>query len=728
MTDFNQQRLVTFKELLDSEELVNLTLVTEDGGQLKVHLELLAAISPYFRRMIDSCKNSAWETIHVPGTSKDTLSEIVNYIYTGKLCLREDKVKALIDAAELLQVPGVVKLCKQFLASTITVSNCISRYNFANCYQYSDLKEKAITFILANFEDVYKTNTEYSDLHIDDLLAILNSDTLNVKEEETVYWAMLKWVDADSDNRILHLSSILRCLRIGLCNFKAYHGMIWHQQKIYVIGGFDGNQCFNSVRCYDPVTYVWEEKGCMYVQRCYVSVAAVGEYLYALGGYDGHRRNKSCERYDSNRNQWSFIANMHNIRSDASADSLDGKIYIAGGFNGTQVLDSAECYDPETNEWTLIPNMNTPRSGVKVVAFRNYLFVIGGFNGSNRLSTVERYDKVTKMWTFVAPMLGPRSNFATAIINDLLYAIGGFNGLSTIASAELYDPVSNSWQPVTDLNLNRSALAACKVSNISTAQEYTYIGSLKTTFGVTSWISRNEDCHGILYQASQLFADLQNGDSPQTVYDLHHPFLRPRVPNEIIFVMGGWSAGSATNIMETYDCKTQRWFLALNSDTIPSVVAMTPQHMFGGEKGLHVRPAMLRPAFAWAVGEYCMPWGRIEARRAAETKPARDTIPIGTSELIAHMHAGPYGAMPVLEVSFRWENLQLRVVSTVPVLDVRRATIQRRMSGHYSEYEYPSQMASNCCIQITFCDWRIQWQLTGNSTGSVALQESMNSG
>ncbi|XP_055947138.1 kelch-like protein 10 [Argiope bruennichi] len=576
MTDFNQQRLVTFKELLDSEELVNLTLVTEDGGQLKVHLELLAAISPYFRRMIDSCKNSAWETIHVPGTSKDTLSEIVNYIYTGKLCLREDKVKALIDAAELLQVPGVVKLCKQFLASTITVSNCISRYNFANCYQYSDLKEKAITFILANFEDVYKTNTEYSDLHIDDLLAILNSDTLNVKEEETVYWAMLKWVDADSDNRILHLSSILRCLRIGLCNFKffedhiwsnelisrnedchgilyqasqlfadlqngdspqtvydlhhpflrprvpneiifvmggwsagsatnimetydcktqrwflalnsdtiprAYHGMIWHQQKIYVIGGFDGNQCFNSVRCYDPVTYVWEEKGCMYVQRCYVSVAAVGEYLYALGGYDGHRRNKSCERYDSNRNQWSFIANMHNIRSDASADSLDGKIYIAGGFNGTQVLDSAECYDPETNEWTLIPNMNTPRSGVKVVAFRNYLFVIGGFNGSNRLSTgkrrcpIERYDKVTKMWTFVAPMLGPRSNFATAIINDLLYAIGGFNGLSTIASAELYDPVSNSWQPVTDLNLNRSALAACKVSNISTAQEYTYIG------------------------------------------------------------------------------------------------------------------------------------------------------------------------------------------------------------------------------------------------------------
>ncbi|GIX78169.1 hypothetical protein CDAR_508851 [Caerostris darwini] len=570
MTECNKLRLVTFKDLLDSQELVNITLETEDGGQQKAHLEILAAISPYFRRMIGTSKNNAWETISVPGTSKDTLAEIVNYIYTGQVSLREERVKPLIDAAELLVVPGVVKLCKQFLASNISVSNCIGRFNFATSYQYADLKGKALTFILANFEDVYKSNESFIELQIDDLVSILSSDLLNVNDEETVYWAMLKWVEADPNTRVYHLSNALRCVRIGLCSFKffedhiwtnelisrnedchgvlyqasqlfadlqngdspqivfdlhhpflrprvpneiifvmggwsagsatnlmetfdyktqrwflslnsdsvprAYHGMIWHQGKVYVIGGFDGNQCFNSMRCFDPVTHLWEEKGCMYVQRCYVSVAAVGEFVYALGGYDGHRRNKSCEKYDSVKNQWSFIANMHNIRSDASADSLEGKIYVVGGFNGTQVLDSAECYNPRTNEWTLIPNMNTPRSGVKTVAFRGYLFAIGGFNGSNRLATVERYDKVTKMWTFVAPMLGPRSNFATAVINDLLYVIGGFNGLSTIASAELYEPVTNSWNTVTDLNLNRSALAACKVSNISTAHEYSFIG------------------------------------------------------------------------------------------------------------------------------------------------------------------------------------------------------------------------------------------------------------
>ncbi|CAL1294882.1 unnamed protein product [Larinioides sclopetarius] len=573
MSDFNQQRQI-FKELLDNKELVNVTLVTEDKGEFKAHLEVLVPLSPYFRRMIDS----SGSVLHVPGTSKDTLKEVIEYMYTGKLSLKESKVKELIDTAQLMEVQGVIKLCKKYLASNITVSNCISRYNLAACYQFADLKEKAKAFILAHFEDVYKTNAQYCELHIDDLIAILSSDMLNVKEEEAVYWAMLKWVEADpfidssnisqcidSSNisQCIDSSNISQCIdssNISQCidSFRffedhiwsnelishneecqgplyqasqmfadlqsgdshqiifdlhhpflkprvpneiifvmggwsagsatnimetydcktqrwflalnsdtiprAYHGMIWHQQKIYVIGGFDGNQCFNTVRCYDPVTHVWQEKGCMYVQRCYVSVATVGDYLYALGGYDGHRRNRSCEKYDSATNQWSFIASMHNIRSDASADTLDGKIYIAGGFNGSQVLDSAECYDPETDEWRLISLMNSPRSGVKCVAFRNYLFVIGGFNGTNRLSTVERYDQVTRQWTFVSPMNGPRSNFATAIVNDLLYVIGGFNGLSTIASAELYDPISNSWRAVTDLNLNRSALAACKVA------------------------------------------------------------------------------------------------------------------------------------------------------------------------------------------------------------------------------------------------------------------------
>jgi len=43
-----------------------------------------------------------------------------------------------------------------------------------------------------------------------------------------------------------------------------------------------------------------------------------------------------------------------------------------------------------------------------------------------------------------------------------------------------------------------------------------------------------------------------------------HPFLRPRIPRDIIFVFGGWSSSNATNNLETYDCRVNKWYLADN--------------------------------------------------------------------------------------------------------------------------------------------------------------------
>ena len=101
--------------------------------------------------------------------------------------------------------------------------------------------------------------------------------------------------------------------------------MLWHKGYIYILGGFDGQQCFNDVKRFDPVNHVWEEKGCMHHERCYISVATLDNYIYAMGGYDGHRRNRSCERYDPDTNQWKMLANMNQVRSDACADTLNGE-------------------------------------------------------------------------------------------------------------------------------------------------------------------------------------------------------------------------------------------------------------------------------------------------------------------------------------------------------------------------------------------------------------------
>uniref|UniRef100_T1IMJ6 Kelch-like protein diablo n=1 Tax=Strigamia maritima TaxID=126957 RepID=T1IMJ6_STRMM len=279
---------------------------------------------------------------------------------------------------------------------------------------------------------------------------------------------------------------------------RAYHGLATVNSLIYMIGGFDGNEHFNTVRCFNPVNKVWSEKACMYTPRCYVSVCVLDGQIYALGGYDGRIRMNTGERYNPEANQWTMIAPMHRQRSDASSASLNGKVYIAGGFNGQEVLSSVEHYDPLVNDWTYVHVMTSPRSGVNLVAHNGCLFALGGFNGFTRLSTGEKYEPSRDDWVGIKDMLSPRSNFATAVLDGLIYVIGGFNGLiriisrtamlytvcgplgsTTIPFVESYDDASDDWYEVSNMNLNRSALSACVVRGLVNAREYSYLSKIQ---------------------------------------------------------------------------------------------------------------------------------------------------------------------------------------------------------------------------------------------------------
>ena len=48
---------------------------------------------------------------------------------------------------------------------------------------------------------------------------------------------------------------------------RAYHGTASLDNKIYIVGGFDGVEYFNSVRCFDPVIMSWSEVAPMNAKR-----------------------------------------------------------------------------------------------------------------------------------------------------------------------------------------------------------------------------------------------------------------------------------------------------------------------------------------------------------------------------------------------------------------------------------------------------------------------------
>ncbi|KAJ9583525.1 hypothetical protein L9F63_022143, partial [Diploptera punctata] len=463
------------------EQLCDGIIHSNDGKTMNIHRVLLSAVSPYFKTLfINSLNGGKPENKEVNVDIKGHILELIlDYAYTGQCNVSSHNVEELLPIADQYEVLGVVRQCCHYLLEKLQPENCLGIFKFARNYFCHDLEERGRRYIRHNFKKILHQSSEFKELSAEELETILRDDELNVRNEETVFEAIMKWTEADLPNRKKYLKILIHCARYGLMSFKfftdvvmnnklirenpelhdslypaslflahldskqepeldlndpiarpripyeilfaiggwsagsptnfvetydtradrwylsvntdftprAYHGMCVLDNLIYMIGGFDGNEHFNTVRCYNPITREWKEQACMYNSRCYVSVCTLGGKIYALGGYNGRTRMSSGERYTPSDNQWEVIPSMQCQRSDASAAALNNKIYIVGGFNGQEVLSSAEMFDPETNQWSYIYSMKSARSGVSLVAYRNCLYALGGFNGLTRLNT-----------------------------------------------------------------------------------------------------------------------------------------------------------------------------------------------------------------------------------------------------------------------------------------------------------------------------------------------------
>nr|XP_037285013.1 kelch-like protein 10 [Rhipicephalus microplus] len=555
-------------------------LKTDDGGEFAVHKVIMATCSEYFRALFGcrKIKETRSEAL-IPGVIKQTMAIIVEFAYKRMTRVDCDNVESLLEAADYLCVMGIIKDCCDFLVSIMTPENCISIRNVAKLYNCSGPHHEGLQvanpfdlslihsalYLMQNFIEVSERGEELLHLEIDEVEAIMSDENLNVIKEETVWKAVIRWIDFDSDNRKQYISRLFKCVRMGLvdtdffvekikaCKYVAddeacrplvvetlrflydLDVMVHNQQvptplfvrpriprevvfivggwnaggptavvetydtkadrwidvhttdpfgpcayhkcavvgfEIYVIGGFNGEDYYSRVRCFNAHTKEWRSVNPMHVKRCYVSVAVLNEIIYAMGGFDGRNRHNTVEKFDTYANQWTMIAPMHVQRSDACATAHGGYVYVTGGFSGNECLSSAERYDPLPGQWTVISSMRFRRSGVGCIGFLDCVYAVGGFNGSSRLCSAEKYNPETNRWTTLPTMNSSRSNFAMAVIDNLVFAIGGFNGRSTINLAECYDHVTDQWYEATDMTGARSALAACVISGLPNIRDY----------------------------------------------------------------------------------------------------------------------------------------------------------------------------------------------------------------------------------------------------------------
>ncbi|XP_038148523.1 kelch-like protein 4 isoform X1 [Cyprinodon tularosa] len=87
-------------------------------------------------------------------------------------------------------------------------------------------------------------------------------------------------------------------------------GVAMYNNFLYAVGGHDApasNHCSRLSDCverYDPKTDTWTTVSSLSVPRDAVGVCLLGDRLYAVGGYDGQSYLKTVESYDAQNNEW----------------------------------------------------------------------------------------------------------------------------------------------------------------------------------------------------------------------------------------------------------------------------------------------------------------------------------------------------------------------------------------------------------------------------------------
>lgn len=249
------------------------------------------------------------------------------------------------------------------------------------------------------------------------------------------------------------------------------HGLIAHENKLYIIGGYDRGECLSACEAYEPKTNTMSEMRAMGSRRGRAAIAWLESEraIYVLGGSDGHADLNTIERYDMLAQKWSTIKLEFDLTfTNLGAIACRQFIYLVGvkkpdGQPRTCCLK----YEPKTNSFTRLAELNYARSqSALVFSTRNnntaaadlFIYVFGGYEQNKCLSSCEVYNVQDDKWTVIPPMYEPRRGCGAAFHDKTqsIFIVGGTNGSKSLKSVEIYDVVGKKWTTGPELNIART--------------------------------------------------------------------------------------------------------------------------------------------------------------------------------------------------------------------------------------------------------------------------------
>ena len=505
--DFKEEVIQTLHELRKSSLLCDVT-VRAEGQDFPAHRCVLSAGSPYFRALFTSelkVREREDNLIELTEITCDALTEVMEYIYSGKAKISSSNAQDLVVAADYLIIPSLKSEASLFLEESVSVSNCLALETFASQYSCESLKKAAVNCYLQNFVAVAKSR-DFMSLDLQRVKDLLSDDKINVPEEEEVYKAMITWVKHDLESRESSLPELLKCVRLFSMTKYSLRKILEEEELIkksiacmsIVVSGLDyflfpdrfqgisltprlslgeyenvvvltggvlvNNQQSDKTRCFVPATKKWlNSLPTMPNSRSNHDAAVCGGLLYVVGGTSFY---SSVCSFNPEQKKWNSTGD-YRTGQDCSVTTFNEVLYVIGGdlnWNKTQI------YKPTLDEWKEVAPMKTGRAGHCAVVLQEHIYVIAGHNSKACHNSVECYDPSTDQWKRIPSISKARRFAAAATSHGKIVVVGGYSDMSasltTEASCEMYDPKTSEWSLVSSPAFPRAACGVVSLDNI----------------------------------------------------------------------------------------------------------------------------------------------------------------------------------------------------------------------------------------------------------------------
>lgn len=309
----------------------------------------------------------------------------------------------------------------------------------------------------------------------DDYQGFASRVTFNVAKDVIYYVEVADWSSAEPGTLELDIFFTLDPIQTkweslaAAAPGRSHQATVKANGQIYMVGGqstiLGAPTLSSALFRYDPGSDSWTTLPNSMPGDALTDLSAVSlnGRIYVPGGYNGNEMVGTHNVYDTATGVWQPAKAAPPVAvgwAQAVALPAQTGYYLLGGISNTDffmttaaVQADVSFYNPNTNSWdTSTPDMDVPRYGHTAVWLNDGVCVVGGIDDNNQLLPGgECYRPgITDQWDPIAPMNIARYGAASAVSPDGRWFVFGGQDFSNTAvpEVEVYDPADPGagWQ------------------------------------------------------------------------------------------------------------------------------------------------------------------------------------------------------------------------------------------------------------------------------------------